>query len=144
MHLVFQKRTVYTFLPSMLFNNNLPGDLLKTIFASYSLAAIILIISSCAKASLFNSQPQFSVKAVANKAFDDLCLIGTFNTGDIADCLEHCLQECRCQSFQICHNTKCQLCSSHKEENGSLLHGNHSCVYAMYEIQYLTEKFQVT
>jgi hypothetical protein len=73
-----------------------------------------------------------------NKTFDDSCLINekTFNTGSIADCLEHCLEDCRCQSFQICGNTKCQLCSSHKEENSSLLHDNDTCIYAMYEMRH--------
>ena len=85
---------------------------------------------------MFSNQPQFTVKAEANKAFDKSCLIGTFNTGDMAECFEHCLQDCRCQSFEICQNAKCQLCSSHKEDNNSLVHQNDSCIYAMYEIRH--------
>ena len=112
----------------------------------YSLATIILATMSCGKASLFSSQPQFTVKADGNKAFDNSCLISTFDIGYeniIADCLEHCLQDCRCQSFQICHNTKCQLCSSHKNDNSSLLHENDTCIYVTYEIRQLTENSQV-
>ena len=93
---------------------------------------------------MFKGQPQFTVEAEANKAFDKSCLIGTFNTGDIADCLEHCLEDCRCQSFQICQNTKCQLCSSHKEDNSSLLHESDNCTYVVYRLRYLEERFQVT
>ncbi|CAB4034790.1 Hypothetical predicted protein [Paramuricea clavata] len=90
---------------------------------------------------MFNSQSQFTIKAVKNKKFDDSCLINeTFNTGDIADCLEHCLEDCRCQSFQICGETKCQLCSSHKQEDSSLLHDNDICVFAMYEMRH-AQKF---
>jgi hypothetical protein len=94
---------------------------------------------------MFNSPPQFTIKAEKNKEFDKSCLIDTFNigSGNIADCLEHCLENCRCQSFQICQNTKCQLCSSHKKENSSLLHDKDGCVYAMYEMRDLTEMFQV-
>ncbi|CAB4024801.1 Hypothetical predicted protein [Paramuricea clavata] len=102
-----------------------------------SLAAIILATLSYSNASLFNSQPQFTIKAEKNKAFDESCLIGTFNieSGNIADRLEHCLENCRCQSFQICQDTKCQLCSSHKQENSSLLHEKKDCIYAMYEMR---------
>jgi hypothetical protein len=107
-------------------------------FLFYSLAAIIMATLSYTLASMFNSQSQFIIKAVKNKRFDDSCLINekTFNTGNIADCLEHCLEDCRCQSFQICGETKCQLCSSHKEENSSLLHDNDTCVYATYEMRH--------
>ena len=100
---------------------------------SSSFMATILVSLPHIKVSMFTNQPQFIVKAEANKAFDKFCLIGTFSTGDIADCLQHCLQDCRCQSFQICQNTKCHLCSSHKEENSSLLHERNGCTYAMYE-----------
>ena len=109
----------------------------------YSFVAITLEMFFFTKASLLNNQPQFTVKAEANKAFDKSCLIGTFNTGDIADCLEHCLKDCRCQSFEICENTKCKLCSSHKEDNSSLLQENGCCIYATYEMQQLTKNLQV-
>ena len=94
---------------------------------------------------MFNSQPPITLKAENNKAFNRSCLFATFKitSGSIADCLEHCLEDCRCQSFQICQNTKCQLCSSHKEENSSLLHEKDGCIYATYEIRHLTKKFQV-
>ena len=107
--------------------------------------AIILAVLSYTKASIVNSQPQITLKAEKNKAFNGSCLFATFNieSGNIADCLEHCLKNCRCQSFQICHETKCQLCSSHKEENSSLLHDKDGCVYATYEIRHSTKKFQV-
>ncbi len=100
---------------------------------------------SYVNASIFNSQPQITLKAENNKAFNGSCLFATFKikSGNIADCLEHCLKNCRCQSFQICHETKCQLCSSHKEENSSLLHDKDGCVYATYEIRHSTKKFQV-
>ena len=100
---------------------------------------------SYVNASIFNSQPQITLKAENNKAFDESCLFAKFNikSGNIADCLEHCLENCRCQSFQICHETKCQLCSSHKEENSSLLHDKDGCVYATYEMRQSTKSFQV-
>ncbi len=101
---------------------------------------------SYVNASIFNSQPQITLKAENKKAFNGSCLFATFNikSGNIPDCLEHCLENCRCQSFQICHETKCQLCSSHKEENSSLLHDKDGCVYATYEIRHSTKNFQVT
>ena len=61
----------------------------------------------------------------------------------MADCLERCLANCRCQSFQICQNTKCQLCSSHKEENSSLLHDEDDCIYATYEMRQVPETSKV-
>ncbi|CAB4018970.1 Sphingomyelinase phosphodiesterase D, partial [Paramuricea clavata] len=94
---------------------------------------------------MFNSHPQFTIKAVKHKAFDNSCLVETFKikSGNIADCLEHCLENCRCQSFQICGETKCrQLCSGHKNENSSLLHDKDDCIYATYEVRDLTESFQ--
>ncbi|CAB4043664.1 Dihydrolipoyllysine-residue acetyltransferase component 3 of pyruvate dehydrogenase complex, partial [Paramuricea clavata] len=108
------------------------------------LAAIVLATLPYSNASMFNNRPQFIIKAEKNKEFDKSCLIETFNigSGNIADCLKHCLENCRCQSFQICDKTKCQLCSSHKKGNSSLLHDKDDCVYAMYEMRDLTETFQ--
>ncbi|XP_028410788.1 uncharacterized protein LOC114533469 isoform X2 [Dendronephthya gigantea] len=86
-----------------------------------------------------SNQSQITIKAVENKAFDKSCLIKTFNkkgAANIADCLSHCLEDCRCQSFQICQNTECQLCSSHKEENSSLLHDQDGCIYAVYDLRH--------
>lgn len=101
---------------------------------------------SYTNAAMFNGQSQFVIKAEKNKAFDDACLIGTFiiEDGHIADCLEHCLENCLCQSFQICENLRCQLCSSNKQENNSLLYSNHSCVYVTYEIQQMETNNQLT
>ena len=111
----------------------------------HSLVTMILATLSFKNASLSNSQPQFAIKAKRNKAADESCLFVTFDikSGNIADCLGRCLENCRCQSFQICQNTKCQLCSSHKEENSSLLHDDDDCIYATYEIRQLTKTFQV-
>ena len=107
--------------------------------------AIILTTMSHANASLIDSQPQFAIKAEKDKACGKSCLFATFDikSGNIADCLGRCLENCRCQSFQICQNTKCQLCSSHKEENSSLLHEKDGCMYATYEMRNLTKTFQV-
>ena len=75
-------------------------------------------------AFMFTGAPQLTTKAERNKAFDESCLIEKFKIkyGNIADCSSLCLENCECQSFQICQDTECQLCSSHKEENCSLLH----------------------
>ena len=115
------------------------------IFVSHSLIVAMLATQSYPNAFVFNGQPQFTIKADKNKAFNESFLIGNFTitNGNIADCLERCLEDCRCQSFQVCENTKCQLCSSHKEENSSLLYDNNRCVYATYEIKNLFEMFQV-
>jgi hypothetical protein len=48
------------------------------VFTLYSLAAIILATLSYTNASMFNSQPQFTIKAVNHKAFDNSCLVETF------------------------------------------------------------------
>ena len=110
-----------------------------------SVVVLILATLSSNTVSSFSSQPQLFIKAEKNKAADESCLFTTFNinNGNMADCLERCLENCRCQSFQICQNTKCQLCSSHKEENSSLLHGKDRCIYATYEMRHLTETVQV-
>lgn len=135
------------------FNHKLPC-LLSTllskqyIFVWYRLFAVYLLgILLNIDATMFSGQPQFTLKTERNKKFDDSCLVGTYNveSGGISDCLEHCLENCRCQSFQICRNTKCQLCSSHKEENSSLLHENDDCVYIMYDLkeELIGVRFQV-
>jgi hypothetical protein len=93
------------------------------------------------------SQPQFTLKAEKNKAFDRSHIIRTIKLKSediISECLEQCLQDCRCQSFQICQNTKCQLCSSHKEENSSLLHDEDDCVYATYDVRRSSKLFEVS
>ena len=114
-------------------------------FVSNSFVVVIMATIPDANAYTFNSQPRFIIKADKNKAFHESCLIETFTIkdGNIADCLERCLENCKCQSFQICQNTKCQLCSSHKEENNSLLHDKENCIYVTYELQNLIETSQV-
>ena len=101
---------------------------------------------SYTEVSMSNIQPKFILKAGKNEAFDNSSLVKTFNMkgGNIAECLEHCLKDCRCQSFQICQSTTCQLCSSHKEENISLLHDKDGCIYVTYEMQQSPKTFQVT
>lgn len=113
-------------------------------FLFRSLMVIILTTISHTNTS-FNSQPQFGIVAEKDKACGKSCLFAAFNirSGNIADCLERCLENCRCKSFQICQNRKCQLCSSHKEVNNSLLHGKNGCMYATYELRDLTETFPV-
>ena len=114
-------------------------------FYFLSLAAIILKVLSYTSASMINSQSKFIIKAEKNKAFNESYVFATFDveSGNIADCLERCVQNCRCQSFQICQDTKCELCSSHKAENASLLQNRHGCVYAMYEMKHSKEDFKV-
>ena len=36
-----------------------------------------------------------------------------FTTSSMQECLQHCISDCLCQSFQICENT-CELCSTTK------------------------------
>ncbi|XP_028403472.1 uncharacterized protein LOC114526154 isoform X2 [Dendronephthya gigantea] len=99
--------------------------------------ALLFAILLNIHANMLNGQPQFTLRTERNKEFDDSCLVGTAHveSGGIADCFERCLENCRCQSFQICQNTKCQLCSSHKDDNSSLLHENNDCVYVMYDMK---------
>ena len=97
-----------------------------------------------------DSQPaQITIKTEKKKVFDiSACHIDTFNTSEfnMADCLERCLRNCRCQSFQICKKTAfewaCQLCSSHKDNNLSL-HDDKDCVYATYEMRNSTGNVEV-
>ena len=107
--------------------------------------AMVFTTISCTKASMFNRKSQFTIKVDKNKAFGKSCLSATFNitSGNIGECLERCLANCRCQSFQICENTKCQLCSSHKEEENSLLYAQVNCTYATYEMRHSTAISQV-
>ena len=112
----------------------------------YSLAAVVwAMLYNTTNLSMSSSEPWFTIQAEKNRAFDKSCLIETFDNKNrnIENCLERCLENCRCQSFQICQNTKCQLCSSHKEENSSLLHEKEGCVYATYGMRHLTETSQV-
>ena len=103
----------------------------------FSLFAFILTLQRhVVYASGLANQLQFTLELENNKEFDkEFCLVKSFEveTGNIANCLEHCLEDCRCESFQVCQNTKCQLCSSHKEGNSSLLRDKDGCLYATYE-----------
>lgn len=112
----------------------------------YSLAAIILATAvTDTSSTLLTSQPQFILEAEENKAFKDSYLIGTIEikSGNIAECLKHCLSNCSCMSFQLCQNTTCQLCSTNKIETSSLLHDEDGCIYAIFKIQHLAGSFQV-
>lgn len=111
---------------------------MATVFTTLSYASASMIISQ-------PINPQFSIRAEKNKASGKFCLFATFNieSGNVADFLERCLENCRCKSFHICQNTKCQLCSSHKEENSSLLHDKDGCMYATYEMRDMTETIPV-
>ncbi|XP_028408168.1 delta and Notch-like epidermal growth factor-related receptor isoform X2 [Dendronephthya gigantea] len=111
-----------------------------------SLSLFVALLATIAEgsASMFKSQPQFSMTVDNNKAFDQSFSLGKYMivNGGIAECLEHCLEDCRCQSFQVCQNTQCQLFSSHKDENSSLLHEEKGCVYVTYQMRDLVQTFQ--
>ena len=103
------------------------------------MVAFILSIQS------HNSQPaQITIKAERKKAFNisSAYLIGTFYVKNPVNCLERCLQNCRCQSFQICKKTECHLCSSHKDNNLTL-HDDGDCVYTTYEMRNLIGNVEV-
>ena len=54
----------------------------------------------------------------------------------IDHCLGQCLQDCLCLSFQICHMTECQLCSSNKYKNSTELQSKKGCTNFVFGKQY--------
>ena len=49
------------------------------------------------------------------------------------NCLESCLEQCRCLSFQMCKNTECQLCSSTMELKTPSTRPTKDCIYLDFE-----------
>ena len=115
------------------------------LFPFHSLMVIALETLAYIHATVFDGQPQFTIKAERNKMLNDSYTIAEFviNDGNIAHCLEHCIKECKCQSFQICSSRICKLCSKHKKENNLVLHDEKNCTYFTYEMPNRTETIQV-
>ena len=84
------------------------------------------------------SQSQFTINSDKDKAMDEKYVFETLAiAGKTMDhCLGQCLQDCLCMSFQICHMTECQLCSSNKYENSTALQSKKGCTNFVFERQY--------
>ena len=83
-------------------------------------------------------QSQFTINSDRDKAIDERYVFKTLVMAGktIGYCLGQCLQDCLCKSFQICHMTECQLCSSNKYENSTALQSKKGCTNLVFERQY--------
>ena len=81
------------------------------------------------------SQNQFTINSEKDKAMDENYVFKTLvmDRKIIDYCLEQCLQDCLCMSFQICHMTECQLCSSNKYKDPSALQSKKGCTNFVFE-----------
>ena len=77
-----------------------------------------------------DSQNQFAITGDRDKAIVNakhLLKTLAMDGKSMHYCLGQCLQDCLCMSFQICHMTECQLCSSNKYKNSSALESKKGC-----------------
>ena len=84
------------------------------------------------------SQNQFTINIDRDQAIDEKYVFKTLVMAGkgIDHCLGQCLQDCLCLSFQICHMTECQLCSSNKYKNSTELQSKKGCTNFVFERQY--------
>ena len=59
------------------------------------------------------------------------CSIANITTLNVGQCLQRCLQNCLCKSFQLCGEKseiiECQLCSSNKYLHPAAMRHNENC-----------------
>ena len=59
-------------------------------------------------------QTNFNIDVEENRAIDGYSLVNISGI-PISQCLEHCVQNCLCMSFDMCNNDKCYLRSSNRK-----------------------------
>ena len=77
-------------------------------------------------------QQMFNVKFRQDKALYGHSLVNITNT-NMEECMGKCLENCLCQSFQLCNEIECQLCSSKHELIPSALRERQGCMYYDFE-----------
>ena len=86
------------------------------IFRSIRLAFLVTVISfQICQLRAGNYQAEMSLKMERNKALFGHSFLNISGLTMPDKCLEHCLKNCLCMSFQICDDTiECQLCLANK------------------------------
>ena len=81
----------------------------------------------------------YLIKSDKNKALHGHCDIFNTTTTNIGKCLQLCLGNCLCKSFQLCHlndeKTECHLCSSDKYLHPAAMKDNENCSTYNIDIQ---------
>ena len=100
-------------------SNDLTGSLPlppSFIFRSIRLAFLVtVILFQICQLRAANYQAEMSLKMERNKALFGHSFLNISGLTMPDKCLEHCLKNCLCMSFQICDDTiECQLCSANK------------------------------
>ena len=72
-------------------------------------------------------QNDYQIQSDKNKVLDGHCIISNATTTRIGQCLQLCLANCLCKSFQLCHQTECHLCSSNKYLHPAAMKYNENC-----------------
>ena len=83
-----------------------------------SLVPIIFLQQYC-YAQAVKSSGQLKIHSYHNQALYGFSY-RNITTSSMQECLQHCLSDCLCQTFQICGNT-CQLCSNLTGSNAGQL-----------------------
>ena len=86
-------------------------------FYSTGLDSLFVIVLFQIQSLTEGYDAKLMVQGEANKAMHGYSF---FNISGMtmANCLEHCLANCLCLSFQICgHTSECQLCTANKYSN---------------------------
>ncbi|XP_028391151.1 sushi, von Willebrand factor type A, EGF and pentraxin domain-containing protein 1-like [Dendronephthya gigantea] len=91
-----------------------------------------LVTESCLRSN-------YRITSDKNKALQGHCDIFNTTTANIGKCLQLCLGNCSCKSFQLCHlydgKTECQLCSSDKHSHPAAMTDNENCSTYNFEIE---------
>ena len=103
----------------------------------YPVLLAMTFLQCCILSSGF-IEGEFIVTMVSNAALKGY-IFRNISTGAVNDCLKHCLADCLCQSFQICHGV-CQLSSSSRHLMASSMRDISGCSYYDFESNRSTQR----
>ena len=83
---------------------------------------------------------EFMLTSHENKALHGFSFVNMTGT-TMNNCLERCLADCLCMSFQMCDNKECQLCASNRHLNATAMHERKGCVNYDFDSKGITKVF---
>ena len=105
------------------------SPLINLVFLSIRLIFLVIItLFQMGQFTTANYQLAMSLDVDLNKVLYGHSFINISGITAMQNCLEHCLANCFCLSFQICDDVaECQLCSSNKYLNSQTMQQSKGC-----------------
>ncbi|XP_046850237.1 neurogenic locus Notch protein-like [Xenia sp. Carnegie-2017] len=104
--------------------------------SSKSLGYILFLWTSLR--GVFSLSGDYQLKLRQNKVLPNEECFRNAWVENVSNCLQECLGECRCVSFQMCQTNNCQLCSG--GDVGNLMNQSGCSYFTMKKVQFSQQR----